>query len=153
MQKPSIKTLYSAPVEVGRKRCSALVPEAEEICDTFQTVLELFASCHNIYDSTTVDSTTIASLSIQVTQCTCPLALTATHITETNIKGFMAFYRQHFPSATVLPKMHMLECHVPGWMEKWSVGLGLIGEQGAESIHTSFNTIEQSYWSMPNLVD
>ena len=65
----------------------------------------------------------------------------------------MAFYRQHFPNATVLPKMHMLECHVPGWMEKWGVGLGLRGEQGAESIHTSFNSIEQSYWSMPNLVD
>ena len=44
-------------------------------------------------------------------------------------------------------------CHVPGWLEKWGVGLGLMGEQGAESIHTSFNVIEQSYRSMPNRVD
>ena len=40
---------------------------------------------------------------------------------------------------------------MPAWMEKWGVGLGLMGEQGAESIHTTFNTIERSY--MPNKVD
>ena len=65
----------------------------------------------------------------------------------------MGFYRQHFSNATVSPKMYILECHVPGWLEKWGVGLGLMGEQGAESIHTSFNLIEQSYPSMPNQVD
>lgn len=65
----------------------------------------------------------------------------------------MGYYRQHFPSATVLPKMHILECHILGWLEKWGVGLGLMGEQGAESIHTSFNLIEASYRSMPNKVD
>lgn len=52
---------------------------------------------------------------------------------------------QFFPKCT-------LECHVPGWLEKWGVGLGLMGEQGAESVH-SFNSIERSYHSMPNRVE
>ena len=47
----------------------------------------------------------------------------------------------------------MLESHVPDWIEKWSVGLGLMGEQGAESIHKELNGIESSYRTMPNRVD
>ena len=63
------------------------------------------------------------------------------------------YYRNHFPHATVLPKMHILECHVADWLEKWGVGLGLMGEQGAESVHTSINQIERSYLNIPNTVD
>ena len=39
------------------------------------------------------------------------------------------------------------------WLEKWGVGLGLMGEQGAESIHSSINQIERSYLNIPNTVD
>lgn len=31
--------------------------------------------------------------------------------------------------------MHMLEEHVVPWLRMWHVGFGLMGEQGAESIH------------------
>ena len=65
----------------------------------------------------------------------------------------MTFYCQHFPNATVLPKMRFLEVHVPTWLEKWKIGLGFMGEQGAESIHAAFNNIERSYLNMPNKVD
>lgn len=65
----------------------------------------------------------------------------------------MKYYRKHFPEATVLPKMHFLEAHLPNWLEKWKVGLGFMGEQGAESIHAAFNNIERSYLNMPNKVD
>ena len=37
---------------------------------------------------------------------------------------------------TVIPKMHMPEKHVVDWLDEWQVGLGLMGEQGAESIST-----------------
>ena len=53
---------------------------------------------------------------------------------ETNIEGFMRYYRTHFPEASILT---MLEAHVPGRVEKWGVDLGLVGEHGTESIHTS----------------
>ena len=60
---------------------------------------------------------------------------------------------KRFPHATVLTKMHILGSHVADWIERWDVGLGLMGEQGAESIHTSLNQIERSYLNMPNKVD
>ena len=55
-----------------------------------------------------------------------------------NIARFMAYYRSQFPTATVTPKLHMLEEHVP-WIKRWGMGFGLLGEQGAESIHAYFN--------------
>ena len=59
-----------------------------------------------------------------------------------NIIAFMAFYRETFPTATILPKMHMFEDHVVPWLRKWRVGFGLMGEQEAESIHASFNSMK-----------
>ncbi len=47
----------------------------------------------------------------------------------------MTFYRETFPHASVL---HTLEEHI---VDLVGVGLGLMGEQGAESIHASINTI------------
>ena len=64
----------------------------------------------------------------------------------------MAFYRKEFNS-TVTPKMHMLEMHMVPFITKWKFGLGFMGEQGAESIHTSFNSIERAYLGIPNKVE
>ena len=57
-----------------------------------------------------------------------------------------------FPTATVLPKMHFLESHVVPWLRKWKVGFGLMGEQGAESIHKYFNTLGRTYRGIPDRV-
>ena len=65
----------------------------------------------------------------------------------------MAYYRSSFPQATVLPKMHMLEEHMVPWLRKWRVGCGYMGEQGAESLHASFNTTERAYNNMKNMVE
>ncbi len=64
----------------------------------------------------------------------------------------MTFYRETFPHASVLPKMHMLEEHIVDWLRLWGVGLGLMGEQGAESIHASINTISRAYSNIPDKV-
>ena len=47
----------------------------------------------------------------------------------------MAYYRTTFPHASVTPKLHLLEEHMMERIHKWKAGFGLIGEQGAESIH------------------
>lgn len=60
----------------------------------------------------------------------------------------MACYRESFPDASVLPKMHILEDHVVPWLKEHRVGLGLMGEQGAESIHASINGIKRAYSSI-----
>ena len=57
----------------------------------------------------------------------------------------MSFYRETFPNATVLPKMHLMEEHMVPFIRKWNVGFGIMGEQGAESIHACFNGIERDY--------
>ena len=53
-------------------------------------------------------------------------------------------------TATVLPKMHMLEDHLVPWVKRWKVGCGYMGEQGAESLHATFNNVERAY---NNIVD
>ena len=65
----------------------------------------------------------------------------------------MAYYHKEFPQATILPKMHILEDHTVPWLEKWNIGAGLMGEQGAESLHAHIHKLEANYASIPNKVD
>ncbi len=72
---------------------------------------------------------------------------------ESDIDKFLSYYRSSFPHATVTPKMHLIEDHVVDFIRLWRVGLGMLGEQGAESIHTRFNQLERTYASMRNGVE
>lgn len=47
----------------------------------------------------------------------------------------------------------MLEDHIVPWMQKWQWALGLHGEQGAESVHNIFNSLERTYCAIRNPVD
>jgi hypothetical protein len=38
------------------------------------------------------------------------------------------------------------------WIHKWKAGFGLMGEQGAESIHSLFNDLRTKYNSIPDRV-
>ena len=67
-----------------------------------------------------------------------------------NIHSFMKCYRETFPKASVIVKMHILEDHMVGWMNKWKVGFGLMGEQGVESIHGVFNQLQREYCNVRN---
>ena len=67
-----------------------------------------------------------------------------------NIKTFMEYYRTKFKFSTVTPKLHMLEEHVVPWIKQWGVGFGLLGEQGAESIHAYFNSLKRTYSGIPD---
>jgi len=58
---------------------------------------------------------------------------------ENNINNFMSFYRENWPSSSVTPKLHILEDHVTQFIRTWGIGLGFMGEQGFESIHSNFN--------------
>ena len=65
----------------------------------------------------------------------------------------MSYYRKHFPGATVLPKMHILEDHVVPWLSRWNIGAGLMGEQGAESLHAHVHKLESNFATIPNKLD
>ena len=64
----------------------------------------------------------------------------------------MAFYRDKYPEATVPIKMHLLEDHTVQWANSNHVGFGLLGEQGAESIHAKFNRLGLAFTSIKDRV-
>ena len=59
------------------------------------------------------------------------------------IDKFLEAYREFFPHATITPKLHTLEDHVIPFLTKWGIGLGFLGEHGAESIHARFNELRR----------
>ena len=70
------------------------------------------------------------------------------HCAESNTDKFLAKYRDMFPECPITPKMHILQQHVPEWMKRWHVGLGLHGEQGGEALHNKFNQLQRQYASI-----
>ena len=64
----------------------------------------------------------------------------------------MTFFRESFPQATVPIKMHLLEDHAVPWAKSFHVGFGLLGEQGAESIHAKFTRLSLSYTAITDKV-
>ncbi len=67
----------------------------------------------------------------------------------------MKYYRERFPTASVTPKLHMLEKHTTSWLREWGPGVafGLMGEQGAESIHNWFNREGHKFCNMSDSVE
>jgi hypothetical protein len=49
--------------------------------------------------------------------------------------------------------MHIMEDHIIPWLEQWHIGAGLMGEQGAESIHAHLMKLERQHDSIANPVD
>ena len=62
---------------------------------------------------------------------------------------FLEYFLTIFPDSSVTPKMHILEEHVVLFIQKWRVGLSMMGEQGAESIYARFNALERTYSLLP----
>ena len=60
-----------------------------------------------------------------------------------DIDEFIRYYRATFPEASIMRKLHMFD-HVVLLIQQCRVGLGVMGEQGAESIHNRFNVLERT---------
>lgn len=75
------------------------------------------------------------------------------NLQEKDIENFMAFYRSEFPAASVLPKMHIMEDHTIPWLQRWHLGAGMMGEQGAESIHSHMKGLEKNFRNIANEVE
>ena len=129
--------------------------EAAAIHTTFERLFSLFARCHDTYSkSKPISDAKIDEFSkYKVNSNHC--SLTAMQLTfainvlpphaGTQVDTFLEFYRTSFPDASITPKMHMLEDHMVPWMRHWHWSLGFHGEQGAESIHNIFNSLERTY--------
>lgn len=60
----------------------------------------------------------------------------------------MEFYRSTWPNQSITPKLHLLEDHAVDFLQKWGSCFGIYGEQGAESLHATFNNMFINYRSM-----
>ena len=111
---------------------------------------------HDIYNSarpiTEAEANNLGSWFILYSCCNKTVgSIYFTYIGST-IDRLMAYYRQHFLAASILPKMHFLD-HTVSFIKQWGTGFGFIGEQGGESVHTEFNSLERVYNNIPNRVD
>ena len=73
-----------------------------------------------------------------------------------NIQICMATARQEVVNRKrghITPKLHLLETHVVESVTHFRVGLGLLGEHGAESIHAEFNELVRPFDSVANALD
>ena len=141
-------------VEVAEKHCPTVLSQAKVIEAKYKKIISLFGECQALYDGKSITDSEIEELGKPPLSVLCLLRLLLCFVglSETKIKEFMTYYRDSFAWATVIPKMHMLEVHVIPWLKMWHIGFGLMGEQGAESIHTYFNSLKRVFHSTPDPV-
>ena len=65
----------------------------------------------------------------------------------------MNYIRVEFPDESITPKLHLLEDHVLEFISRWKIGLGMYGEQGAESIHPEFNELRKIHCGIPSDIE
>ena len=68
-------------------------------------------------------------------------------------KSFFATFDREFQGIGRTVKMHILECHTVEWLSQHQAGCGLMGGQGAESIHAKFNSLKRTYCGIRNPLD
>lgn len=61
------------------------------------------------------------------------------------IRDFFTTLDNNFKGVRRSVKMHILEHHMQEWIGSHHAGCGLMGEQGAESIHSQFNSLGSIY--------
>ena len=130
LQVQSTEVFCSVVVSVAQEKCPDMLPHAREVYLRFKTAIGLFGKCHDNGNGTS--SNVCGNVCVHV-----GISLVG-FSTEKDIAAIMAFYRQTFPTATILPKMHLLEDHVIPWMRRWHIGARLMGSRvQSPSTHTS----------------
>ena len=121
--------------------------------EKFTPVFALFAICHDLYDRNFIGEH-LSDLVMHSNTHTQTVIHTLSLLIEDTIHSFLAYYRRHFPSASITLKLHLMEDHmIPFLRQMEGVSFGLLGEQGAEHIHHEFNMIRQRYANIPDRVE
>ena len=124
--------LSHAHIELVCSRCPDLLPQALLVAERYKLMTE-YADSRKIFSSSTaVDSSLL-------------------EILEEHIQEFMATARSQVVDhnrGNITPKLHLVEHHVVSSIRRFGVSLGLLGEQGGESIHAEFNLLETTFSSV-----
>ena len=133
--KPTVVAAIShAHVPVITSRCPVLAEEAQTIASLHENLMNSYASCRAIFShSQAVSADEMDKL-------------------ESEVRRFLSMCRRHVVArrlGNITPKLHLLENHTVPLIRKLGVGLGLLAEQGAESLHASLNTLNAIYKNIP----
>ena len=60
----------------------------------------------------------------------------------------MSYFLKTWPNESITPKMHLLESHCVDSLRNWGLGLDIYGEQGVESMHAEFNSMNSAFCHM-----
>jgi hypothetical protein len=104
--------------------------------------MKLFRKCHKGYNS----SVSMSDQKIDKIGKSSSTVLLTIH-SQRRLHG------AEFPWATILPKMHVMEDHTIPWLRNFHIGAGLMGEQGAESIHARMMKLERDFRGIKDELD
>ena len=136
--KPAVvSALTSAPVTTTAERCNSvqLSNEVATVRDRYNTLFSLYGRCRKLFSHCNA----MSPEEIQTL--------------EDSIAEFLRHCREeivHRNLGHITPKLHLLEAHTVPAIRRLRVGLGLLAEQGSESIHARFNELDRNYHSIPN---
>eukprot|EP00117_Sycon_ciliatum_P024254 scpid42675/ scgid20399/ len=124
LQPAVLHDLTSAPSSVigepGRNSTQELITAAQVLQERYMALFQQFAACRRRY------SPCVRMSPDDVTEF------------QSNVSTFMATARREVVArrlGSITPKLHLLEAHLPGAVKEFGVGMGLLAEQGGESIH------------------
>jgi len=133
--KPAVVTaITEAHLPIVQARCPELTPLANTISARYNALMSSYATCRSMFSHCQpVDEDELDKLQKEVTKF---LQLCRKDVVARKL-GF------------ITPKLHLLEEHTVPMMRRLRVGLGLLGEQGAESLHSSLNSLESKFKNIP----
>lgn len=135
LQPNAIKTIVEAPTKIVQQRYPTLLVDAQDVETRYRQLFQGYSECRKLFSHCKkLSQSDITAL-------------------ETCIKEFLGRCRTEVVARKlghITPKLHLLEDHVIPFARRFEVGLGLLAEQGSESIHARFNTLARNYHAMPN---
>ena len=130
LQRQTTHDLAHCHGDTVAERCPELLFDPHLIADRYSKLMTLYADCREIFSSSDrVDGSQLSVL-------------------QDRVKTFMSAARSeivHRSRGRITPKLHLLEFHVVPSIRRFGVGLGMLGEQGAESIHAEFNLLAREF--------
>ncbi|XP_047129927.1 uncharacterized protein LOC105845473 isoform X1 [Hydra vulgaris] len=104
--------------------------EAKVLSKKFVVLFSKYSTCYNFMNSSEIiNKNPISEL-------------------ERAIDKLMSYFRKTWPNESITPKMHLLESHCVDFIRNWNSGLDIYGEQGLESMHAEFNSMNSTFCHM-----
>ena len=130
LQRQTTHAITRSHVQIVVYRCPDLLPKALLVADRYNKLMTLYADCREIFSRSD--------------------AVSPQNDLEQKIVLFMASAAARSEIVcrslgNITPKLHLFEGHVVASMKRFDVGLGLLGEQGRESIHAQFNSLSRTF--------